>query len=112
MTSLSSSSHLPAIEASRLTRPVALPPGRDRLATKPWPTGSTMFVNTIGVVPGPAKLKLDILALRPAELPQCFPKRGEPSMNFRVAFIPRHQHPDAPHATDRLLRARGERPKN
>src|SRR5262245_62082678 len=37
--SFSSSTHLPAIEASRLLKPVTLPPGRARLARKPSPTG-------------------------------------------------------------------------
>jgi hypothetical protein len=38
--SLSSSSHFPAIPNSYMVNPVALPPGRARLATKPAPTGS------------------------------------------------------------------------
>src|SRR6516225_9208611 len=37
--SLSNSSHLPAIVGSSVVKPVALPPGRERLATKPLPTG-------------------------------------------------------------------------
>ena len=32
--------------------PVALPPGRAKLSTKPAPTGSPMFGNTIGTVRG------------------------------------------------------------
>jgi hypothetical protein len=35
--SLSMPSHLPTMPASKLTRPVRLPPGRARLATKPGP---------------------------------------------------------------------------
>src|SRR6516164_8621163 len=35
--SLSSSSHLPAIVGSMLVKPVTLPPGREKLATKPLP---------------------------------------------------------------------------
>ena len=31
-------------------KPVALPPGRARLSTKPAPTGSATFENTIGTV--------------------------------------------------------------
>jgi len=31
-------------------KPVALPPGRAKLSTKPAPTGSTPSVNTIGTV--------------------------------------------------------------
>ena len=35
---------------SNMMNPVALPPGRARLATKPAPTGSTTIANTIGTV--------------------------------------------------------------
>ena len=31
--------------------PVALPPGRPRLATNPWPTGSVLKPKAIGIVP-------------------------------------------------------------
>ena len=34
----------------RTAKPVALPPGRDRLSTRPAPTGSTAYTNTIGTV--------------------------------------------------------------
>jgi hypothetical protein len=47
---LSSSTYFPVTEASRFTNPVMLPPGRERLATKPWPMGSTTFPKTIGMV--------------------------------------------------------------
>ena len=33
-----------------MTKPVALPPGRDMLATKPEPIGSTTLTNTIGTL--------------------------------------------------------------
>ena len=49
-TSLSSSSHLPPSEPSITTKPVALPPGRARLATKPLPTGSARIAKTMGMV--------------------------------------------------------------
>ena len=39
--SLSSSSHLPHMPYSKEVKPVALPPGRARLSTKPAPTGSS-----------------------------------------------------------------------
>ena len=45
---LSSSTHLPPIENSKLVNPVRLPPGRDRLATNPWAIGSETCMNTIG----------------------------------------------------------------
>ena len=43
-------SHLLAIGASKALKPVMLPPGRARLATKPWPIGSATLTNTIGIV--------------------------------------------------------------
>ena len=48
--SLSSSSHFPLRPNSNEMKPVALLSGRDRLLTKPAPTGSTTFTNTIGTV--------------------------------------------------------------
>ena len=45
---LSSSSHLALRPYSKFVNPVALPPGRARLSTKPLPTGSTTCTNTIG----------------------------------------------------------------
>ena len=35
---------------SKIMKPVALPPGRARLSTKPAPTGSATIGNTIGTV--------------------------------------------------------------
>src|SRR5262249_12077893 len=49
-TSLRIASHLPVMLASKSSRPVILPPGRAKLATKPEPTGSVMLANTIGIV--------------------------------------------------------------
>src|SRR4051794_24978041 len=40
LTSLSSCSHLPTIEYSKLVKPVRFPSGRARLVTNPPPTGS------------------------------------------------------------------------
>ena len=47
---LSSSSHFPLKLYSNCMKPVALPPGRARLSTKPAPTGSATIANTIGTV--------------------------------------------------------------
>ena len=47
---LSSSSHFPLILYSNAMKPVALPPGRAKLFTKPAPTGSATAANTIGTV--------------------------------------------------------------
>ena len=48
--SLSSSSHLPAIVGSIRMKPVTLPPGRGKLATKPLPTGSATIAKMMGMV--------------------------------------------------------------
>ncbi len=47
--SLRSCIHFPPIELSKLLNPVMLPPGRDKLCTKPDSTGSEMFTNMIGI---------------------------------------------------------------
>ena len=44
------SSHLVAIEGSKLLKPVRLPPGRAKLWTTPAVTGSLTWTNTVGVV--------------------------------------------------------------
>jgi len=46
----SSSSHLPASEASKAAKPVTFPLGRSSLATMRWATGSLTFAKTIGIV--------------------------------------------------------------
>src|SRR6516165_7967635 len=48
--SLRSSSHLLVIVGSVRVKPVTLPPGRARLATKPLPTGSATTAKTMGIV--------------------------------------------------------------
>jgi transposase len=48
--SLSSSSNFPLMLYSEAVNPVALPPGCAKLTTKPAPTGSVTFANTIGTV--------------------------------------------------------------
>src|SRR5262249_28727286 len=47
---LSTSSHLALRLYSSAMKPVALPPGRARLSTKPAPTGSVAEANTIGTM--------------------------------------------------------------
>src|SRR3954462_4969914 len=49
--SLRTSSHLPPIEASKLVKPVILPPGRARFSMKPLPAGSATIPNTMGKLP-------------------------------------------------------------
>ena len=48
--SLSIASHLPVMLSSYCNRPVRLPSGRDKLATKPEPIGSATPAKTIGIV--------------------------------------------------------------
>jgi hypothetical protein len=48
--SLSSSSHFGLTPYSKFMNPVMLPPGRERLSTKPAATGSETSTNTIGTV--------------------------------------------------------------
>ena len=40
---------MPAISGDKSDRPVTLPPGRARLATRPLPTGSVTVTKTIGM---------------------------------------------------------------
>src|SRR5687767_1707578 len=49
-TSLRSCSSLPLTSFETLLTPVTLPPGRERLATNPLPTGSPTETTTIGIV--------------------------------------------------------------
>ena len=47
---LRSSTHFPANEGSKLAKPVTLPPGRDRLPIRPFPTGSAIPKKRTGMV--------------------------------------------------------------
>src|SRR5689334_2111191 len=49
-TRFTNSSHLLAIEGSKLVKPVRLPPGRAKLWTTPAVSGSLTWTNTVGVV--------------------------------------------------------------
>jgi hypothetical protein len=48
-TSLSNPIHLPAWVGSATAKPVALPPGRGKLATKPLPIGSPTIPKMTGM---------------------------------------------------------------
>ena len=48
--SLRSSRRFPLISGARVDNPVMFPPGRARLATKPFPTGSSSCAITMGIV--------------------------------------------------------------
>src|SRR5262249_54120798 len=65
--SLSSSSHFAPKPNSKGVKPVVFPPGRARLSTKPMPTGSPTFANTMGTGAG--------------RLLQCLNARGGRSQN-------------------------------
>src|SRR6185369_6477785 len=99
--SLSNSSHFPLKLYSNCIKPVALPPGCDRLSTKPEPTGSGTFANTIGTVRlawsndgmldpvaavarGPAVIDLQIVAIGPAQLLQLLDKCFDASLPQRI----------------------------
>ena len=47
--SLSTPSHFPPMEASKLVNPVTFPPGRAKLSMKPLSTGSATLTKTIGI---------------------------------------------------------------
>src|SRR4029077_20438830 len=48
--SLSGPSRFTASSGKRVASPVTFPPGRARLATNPWPTGSETATATMGIV--------------------------------------------------------------
>src|SRR5215831_3757369 len=58
--SLSSSSHFVPMPYSYSIKPVAMPPGRARVSTKPAPTGSATLTNTIGTLRGARNSQDDI----------------------------------------------------
>ena len=137
---LSNSNHLPPNVSSTLVNPVTLPPGRDRLATKPSPTGSETTTNVIGIVRvslrwceqgsrraaaqqalsrkfvfgrprrQPIDIRMHVAASRPPELLEPFPECSDLGLRFRIALGERNQHTDASHALG-LLCAGGERPR-
>ena len=64
--SLRISSHFPPIDGSKLVRPVMLPPGFAKLATKPSPIGSETCTKTIGIeaVSGRRTAKVGVLVAK------------------------------------------------
>src|SRR6516225_2770881 len=105
-TRFTNSSHLLAIEGSKLEKPVRLPPGRVKLWTTPAVTGSLTWTNTVGVVrvvsltatatgveltritsdryiaPAPAIDELDIAALCPTQGLQSLPESSNSLANW------------------------------
>src|SRR6266511_1176784 len=111
---LSNSSHFALLPYSNRVKPVTLPPGRAKLATKPPPTGSVAVANTIGTVRGactPAIVDLQVAADGPAPLLQPLQERCKAGLSFRIVRGRAHEHADAPHPLA-LLRARRERPRS
>src|SRR5215469_16635055 len=87
--SLSNSIHLPACVGSATAKPVALLPGRGKLATKPLPI---------------------VAAVHPAQFLQLLDERSALRPSFRIALRPAHQYADPAHPL-RLLRPCRERPR-
>src|SRR5262249_53114646 len=119
MASRKSSRRLPASSGDVIDKPVTLPPGRARLATRPLPRGSAIVANTIGTTErpffpanhgGPRRdndIDLEPDKLNPAEFAQPLRKNDDP-----LACGGRRgpaQKPDG-WQLSRLLRARRERP--
>src|SRR5215510_10637580 len=81
-TRFTNSSHLLAIEGSKLVKPVRLPPGRVKLWTTPAVTGSLTWTNTVGVVRvfplPPTDTGVDWPRTPPAHKPSLFWATGRP----------------------------------
>src|SRR6266853_5507548 len=87
--SLSRSSHFAPKVGSGWVKPVRLPPGWARLATKPWATGSLTATKTIGIV----RVVRCIAAV--AGLATAISTLGvnfSKSAGFRLVLGLRHQH--------------------
>src|SRR5262249_8816920 len=111
---MSNASHLLVNVGGKLLKPVALPPGCGKLATKPLHTGSPTCTNATvdcrSIRHRPiTMLEPDVLAFRPAELLKSFAQRGNPRRSFRVVLGIWHQDADPPHLVQRL-RLRRKRP--
>ena len=123
--SLSIASHLPVMLSSYCNRPVRLPPGRDKLATKPEPIGSATPAKTIGIVlvsgcmaageqtglcarGRKAIVDAQITTFRPSKLLKSLTESREALLHLGIILGEANQHADAPHAL-RLLRPRSER---
>jgi hypothetical protein len=66
------------ISGSKLLKPVMLPPGRDRLATKPSPTGSATTAKMIGMV---------AVAPLAKDMSKIVPTMGHPTSRFNEQFL-------------------------
>jgi hypothetical protein len=138
--SLSSSSHLPPIVGSMLVKPITLPPGREKLATKPLPIGNgAKTMGMVRVCCSSAAVvgvmcermtsgcsatflreslnRLQVGGYRPASVDLDvatlrLSKGRDPGLRVRVALSISHQHADTPHPPALLLRARNERPRH
>ena len=66
--------------------------------------GETAIAVSTARPPGPASVDPDVAALRPPELLESVPERGDEGLPLRVALGIRHQHADVPHPLQ-VLRA-------
>src|SRR5262249_62389799 len=97
--SLNKSTRFDSVSTMSKLTPVALPPGRLRLVTKPDLAGSS-----------PTKFDPDIVTFRPTQFRERAPKRSEPRRRARLVVREAHQHADQPHPLA-LLCVRAQRPK-
>ena len=74
------STHLVAVENSKRVKPVALPPGRAKLATNPCPTGSLTFTNIVGM------LFVSLFTAANAAVPSVMSTSGRHGNQFRGVF--------------------------
>ena len=98
--SLSCSNHFPLVPHSIEVKPVALPSGRPRLATKPAPTGSVTLTNTIGTHLSQPPSRSSSIAAGPARMPQRAPAlafaakfKSTPIRRIRSVCWSRHERP-------------------
>src|SRR5262245_51650501 len=88
-------------------KPVALPPGRERLSTKSPPTGSTTLTNWIGTFL--VACSNGLAADGPAQLHQRLMERSDAGLKFHIIRSCGQNYSDPPHSLG-LLRPRRERP--
>jgi hypothetical protein len=108
---LSISSHLLPIENSKLVKPVRLPPGRPRFATRPAPTGEgrgrtvdqddvgrhanklpRVAAQPVAVVRSPSILGAQVAPLHPSQIAQPFIECADAQLRIWIAGGKAHEH--------------------